>query len=101
MIRAVTCALALLACKARVIELGTPDAHVDADLASCACRLRCTTASSTVDCFQLGSGATCGSDQFCTGALGICTATTPAPCAGSASMSVCTSGDTSSALCNQ
>jgi len=89
--------LALVACKPQVIELGKPDAAAEAGLPVCACRLQCV--STTVECIQAGSGSTCGADHYCTGSIGICTTTTPAPC-GSV-QSVCTNSETSTVACGQ
>jgi hypothetical protein len=106
--RAFACAafalIAIVACKAHVIELGVPDAAIDADLSSCACRLHCTTASSTVECFQLGPGSTCGSDHFCIGSFGACSSIAPTvACNGSATAvdTVCTANEASTVLCGQ
>jgi len=84
--------LLLVACRAQVVELGTPDAASDAvkddaPASTCVCRL--TPCRLAVDCAL--TGGTCGGDFFCTGDFGRCT--TAATC------SVCTISATSTTAC--
>jgi len=80
--------VALVACKTHVIDLDRADAAIDARIAVCECRIPCP-ASTAAEC-ALISGASCGSDHYCTSSLGACTSATSSPCGGSASpTSVC------------
>jgi hypothetical protein len=80
---------ALVACKTHVIDLGRPDAAVDAHVIGCACRLPCN-ATTSDECALLGTGTVCGADHFCVGSFGTCTIATATPCGGSAApTSVC------------
>jgi hypothetical protein len=80
--------LALLSCQRQTIELGRPDATVDARPpdAQNACRCRVVPCRLPSDC-ALTAG-TCGADFYCSGDFGACT--TDATCHAVAMMSACT-----------
>jgi hypothetical protein len=91
--------IALVGCRARVIDLGTPDAATDAprdapaDASTCVCRIMpCRL---TADCAL--TGGTCGADFYCTGDFGPCA--TSATCQATSASSVCTTSATSIAAC--
>jgi hypothetical protein len=91
------CANALLGCKTKVVELGIPDARVDAAKADApsTCRCRITPCRVAGDCAAIGGA--CGADLFCVGDFGTCT--NDSDCQATVSSSVCTQGTTSTTAC--
>jgi hypothetical protein len=89
-------ALALFACGTKQVELGVPDASVDAmhDAAS-SCRCRIMACRVAGDCARIGGA--CGADGYCVGDFGSCL--TNADCQTIVTNSVCTQSAASTTPC--